>query len=161
MAYALSSLSRETEVSLIFPKFGIGFGYFDGEKTPYTIIEGHGMTSVQFTPQVQILSGSGFNYQSKWNGGVIVLDNTLVANQPFVSKLVKEDDTRAVANNRGENTRGAVMGLTGAKSHEVTVSTSAALTYEVAVQPEEFKKIVLAELDAAENLIVQRYKTEL
>lgn len=161
MAYALSSLSRETEVSIILPKFGIGFGYFDGAKTPYTITEAHGMTSVQFTPQIQILSGSGFDYQSKWNGGGVILGNTLVANQAFVSKLVKEGDSRAAANERGEKTRGAVMGVTGAKSHEVTVSTSAALNYEVAIQPEEFKKLALAELDSAENLIVQRYKTEL
>ncbi|MBX3023017.1 MAG: hypothetical protein KF799_15180 [Bdellovibrionales bacterium] len=159
-AFAASSLSRNAEVSLIFPNFGIGFGYFGGETTPHTITEGHDMTSVKFTPQAQVLTGSGFDYQSKWNTGNISLDYTAVSNDPFVKKMVKGGDSRAAAKESGEARRGLAMAMSGAQSHEVKVSTSAAVEYKLDIDPAKYKELILSQLDAAENLIVERYKNE-
>lgn len=158
--YALSSLSRDAEISVFFPNFGVGFGYFDGETTPATIQEGHGMAGVAFTPQVQVLSGSGFSYQSKWHGGVIALDNSAVNNTPFVKNLEKLTDSRQTASGAEETRRNAVSGLTGAASHEVKVSSSASMVYRLNIDAAKFKAAVLKELDAAEDIIVARYKAE-
>ncbi|WP_413560585.1 hypothetical protein [Bdellovibrio sp. HCB209] len=159
--YAISSLSRDAEVSLFFPNFTVGFGYFGGETTPFTIAEGHGMSGTTFTPQVQVLSGSGFGYQSKWNAGGIALDKTAISNVPFVLKLDKEADSRTRAGEKEELMRNTVVGLSGAKSHEVKVSSAASIVYNLDVDSAKFKDAVLKELDAAEDLIVSRYKMEL
>ncbi|MBX2988830.1 MAG: hypothetical protein KF802_13145 [Bdellovibrionaceae bacterium] len=158
--YAASSLSRDAEIALIFPNFGLGFGYFDGEDTPLTITEAHGMGSIKFTPQAQVLTGSGFGYQSKWHTGTMALDRTAVSNEPFVKKLVKGDDTREAANQRGEAKRGLTMALHGAQAHEVAVSTNANLQYQLEIDPVKYKAMLLSQLDAAEDLLVERYKNE-
>lgn len=159
--YSLSSLSRDAEISVFFPNFGVGYGYFDGETTPLTIAEGHGMSGVSFTPQVQVLSGSGFSYQSKWNGGVIALDKSAISNTPFVKKLNKMDDSRGEAGKAEESRRSLVTGLTGAASHDVKVSSSASVVYKLDIDAAKFKAAVLKELDAAEDIVVARYKSEL
>ena len=158
--FAASSLSRNAEVSLIFPNFGVGFGYFDGATTPYTVTEAHGMTGVQFTPQIQVYAGSGFSYQSKWDTGVMQLDRTAVANEPFCKKLTKAIDSRQAANESGEVRRSLAMATSGAQAHEVAVSTSARVNYNVEIEAAKYKEALMAQLDAAENLLIERYKNE-
>lgn len=158
--FKASSLSRDSEISIILPNFAIGYGYFGGEATSQTIKEANGMTDLQFTPQLQVYSGSGFSYQSKWDTGVVVLDKTLISNDVFVKKMSVVSDTREAAREAGEKARGAYMSLTGAKEYETRVSTRASINYELILDEAQFKKAILAELDKAENLIVERYKNE-
>lgn len=157
-AFAASSLSRDSKISFIMPNFAVGYGYFGGEPTAQTITEKHDFAEIQFTPQVQVLAGSGFSYHSKWDSGVMVLKNTLVSNESFVKKLNKVNDSRQVAKEKGETARQSYASLTGAKDHEVQVSTTAAINYELGLDDEKFKTLVLAELDKAEDLVVERYK---
>lgn len=159
--FGASSLSREAEISIVLANFGIGYGYFDGPTTPYSIKEAHDMAEVQFTPQVQIYSGSGFNYHSKWDGGVMALKNTMVDSGPFVKKLEKMTDSRQAAKESGERARGVLMGFTGAEAHETQVSTNGAVAYELVLDETKFKNLVLKELDRAENIVVERYKNEM
>lgn len=139
----------------------LGYGYFDGDATPYTISEGHGMSGVTFTPQVQVLAGSGFSYQSKWNAGVMGLDKSPVSNSPFVNKMEKVRDSRQASGEAEESRRAVVSGLTGTASHDVKVSSSASLVYSLDIDAEKYKAAVLKELDAAEDIIVASYKAEL
>ena len=159
--YQVSALSRDAEIALFFPNFGIGYGYFDGATTPHTIAEAHGMAGVYFTPQVQVFMGSGVTYQSKWNAGGISLDYSAVSNTPFVTKLDKTADSRADASSAEENRRRLASAWTGAASHEVKVSSAASTVYNIQIDEMKFKEAVLKELDAAEDLIVTRYKSEL
>ncbi|KYG67231.1 hypothetical protein AZI86_09505 [Bdellovibrio bacteriovorus] len=157
-AFGASSLSREAELSIVLPNFGVGFGYFGGEATPYSITEKHDFAELQFTPQVQIYAGSGFSYHSKWDGGAMVLKSTMVDSGPFVKKLEIVDDSRAAAKKSGEQARGILMGATGAEVHETQVSTRGRVNYDMVLDEAKFKNMVLKELDQAENIVVERYR---
>lgn len=157
---AASSISRDAEVSLYFPNFGVGFGYFDGQATAATIKETHGWAEVQFTPQVQIYSGSGFAYQAKWDTSAMSLKKSLVNDERFVEKLDIQHDNRAERTAQGEAIRGVAMAATGAQSWQTQVSTKGAVNYNVILDEGKFKDIILNELASAEDLIIESFKNE-
>lgn len=156
-----SSVSREAEMALAMPHFTVGFGYFDGTPTPQTINEAHGSTSIAFTPQIQVFSGSGMNCFAKYEGCSVTLDKTAVTNSPFAKKIAKESDSRGVANARAEALKTGVAGVNGTTNDKVTVSTRASLDYIVEMDPVKYKNAVLAQLDSVEDLLVERYKIEM
>lgn len=156
-----ASVSRDQEVALIMAKFGVGFGYFDGEQTPASIAESHGSTAVMFTPQVQVFTGSGIQTSAKYYGGRAVIDKTATSDKAFSKGLVKETDNRADANYRADVIKGGVAGVNGTTNDKVAVSTRAAVIYNLQIDTAKFKEAVLAELDHVEDLIIHRYKMEL
>lgn len=155
------NLSREAEVGLVMARFGVGFGYFDGQETPFTIKEHHGSTGVTFTPQAQVYTGSGIITAAKYYGGRAMLDKTAVSNRAFSKGLSKWGDSRADADTLAQVAKGGVAGVTGTTNDQVKVSTRASVGYDLKVDAAKFKEAVLAELDKAEDLIVHRYKMEL
>lgn len=156
-----TGVSREAEVALVMAKFGVGFGYFDGQETPYTVKESHGSTGVSFTPQAQVYTGSGIITAAKYYGGRAMLDKTAVSNKPFSKGLSKQGDSRADADTTAQVAKGGIAGVSGTTNDRVKVSTRASVDYNLKIDAAKFKEAVLAELDKAEDLIVHRYKMEL
>ncbi len=156
-----SSVSREAEMTVAMPHFTVGFGYFGGAPTAQTIKEAHGSASIAFTPQIQIYSGSGMNCFAKYEGCRVTLDKTAVSNVPYAKKIVKAGDTRAVANATADHTRNAVAAANATTNDNVKVSSRASLNYTVEMEPTKYKQAVLAQLDAVEDLLVERYKIEM
>lgn len=157
---AAGNLSRAADVAVIMPNFTVGYGYFEGQPTQYTIKDTKEMKNVGFTPQIQIYAGSGFHYQSKWDHGMMTLANTMVLNEAFVAKLNKVSELKQAHNKHGKKFPGVYRGVASNPDAANANNNTPSLNYELSLDKMKFKKHVLMQLDAAENLIVERYKNQ-
>ena len=139
------SAARDAGATIIVPHFTIGYGYFGGDLMPHTIKETYGSTSLAFTPQLQVYSGSGIKTFGKYAGGHLSLKNTAVSHYPFVKGMKKTDDIRDSAKNDGDKAKPVHAGL----------------HYHLAIDPAKFKEAVHTQISMVEDMIVTRYKNEL
>lgn len=164
------STTREIETTLLTPSWYVGFGHEGGGK-PNSIKEDFKGLEIEFTPEVQV--GGNVGWYGKYYATSMALSSNLLSKETFAKGFTNLHDNRAdkLAAEKGRaegaaamaNVRmGASGGFTqGASANDYVVSSTASMTKAVDINPEQFKKIVLEQLDHAEDLVIARYKAEL
>lgn len=156
-----ASTVRDTKIAIVVPHFTIGYGYFGGKETPKTIKETHDTTSLMFTPQLQVYTGSGIKTSGKYEGGSIALAKTAAFDEQFYKSFAKANDSRGLAKEREEDMRAVGAGLHNTESKNIVVSSRAGVDYEMSIEPTKYKAAVMKQLDLVENMVIERYKAEL